>query len=109
MELAPKIRFHPFFGAKGTNVNFVQIKDKDLLWMRTYERGVESETQACGTGAIASAIAATLLFSLSSPIKIFPTSKIPIEISLNFSDKGISDIRMSGPAEKIFSGEFVLD
>ncbi len=53
--LGKKIRFHKRFAPKGTNVNFVKVKGKNSLYLRTYERGVEDETYACGTGAAASA------------------------------------------------------
>ena len=54
-----KIRFNKKFGAKGTNVNFVTV-NKDRIFVRTYERGVENETLSCGTGVVASAICASL-------------------------------------------------
>ncbi len=52
-ELGRHIRFHKVFGEKGTNVNFVEVMDKGNVKIRTYERGVEGETYACGTGAVA--------------------------------------------------------
>lgn len=109
MELAPKIRFHPRFAPRGTNVNFAFVTEGGSVLVRTYERGVERETEACGTGATAAALAAAHVWQLPSPINIFPTSKVPIEISFKRRGDTFSDVRMTGPAEKIFHGEFVLD
>lgn len=75
-----QIRFDPFFGPQGTNVNFVE---KGSLKMRTYERGVERETRACGTGATAAAIAAHLQFNLPSPLVMEMASKEKITISFD--------------------------
>lgn len=109
MELAPKIRFHPAFAPKGTNVNFAQVREQHII-LRTYERGVEKETEACGTGATATAVAAAHLYNLASPIKILPKSLIPIEISFTKIGRNtFKDLVMAGPAEKIFHGEFILD
>lgn len=108
MELAPKIRFHPRFSPRGTNVNFAFLEG-DSISVKTYERGVEKETQACGTGATATALAAAKIWHLPSPIKILPLSGTPIKISFKISGEAISDVVLSGPAQKIFHGEFVLD
>ena len=108
MELAPKIRFHPRFAPKGTNVNFAQIQG-DEIRVRTYERGVEQETEACGTGATATALAAGFIYQVPSPIKVIPKSKTSLKIFFNHADKEILNIRMAGPATKIFHGEFILD
>lgn len=55
-ELGRRIRFHDAFSPRGTNVNFVKVISRNLVQIRTYERGVEDETYACGTGAVASSI-----------------------------------------------------
>ena len=63
------LRFHPRFQPAGTNVNFVWVQDAHSLSLRTYERGVEGETLACGTGAMASALIAAARKRVASPVK----------------------------------------
>lgn len=107
MAIAPKIRYHSHFKPKGANVNFAAINSKQEVEIRTYERGVEGETLACGTGATAAAIAAAYVHGLNSPIVIKPKSGDAIHIA--FQGKltnpiSISKLAMSGPAIKVFSG-----
>jgi len=68
-QLGASIRRHSDF-PDGTNVNFIQIIDKHSLWQRTYERGVERETLACGTGAVASSVICARLGLVDSPVEI---------------------------------------
>lgn len=69
-EQGREIRHHARFSPKGTNANFMMVIDPDHLEIRTYERGVEDETLACGTGAIACALAASSRKMVSSPVKV---------------------------------------
>ena len=70
-ENAPRLRSHSLFGAKGANVNWVSVLDDGSMRMRTFERGVEAETLACGTGAVASALIASERFeSITLPVRI---------------------------------------
>jgi len=62
-QLGQEIRWHAHFAPKGTNVNFVQVLEKGRIRVRTYERGVEGETLACGTGVTASALESANLIS----------------------------------------------
>jgi diaminopimelate epimerase len=64
------IRTHPIFSPAGTNANFMSVKGRDGIEIRTYERGVEDETLACGTGAIASALVAAARGMVASPVKV---------------------------------------
>jgi diaminopimelate epimerase len=82
MAIAPKIRFHPYFAPKGTNVNFAATLPSGEIAVRTYERGVEQETLACGTGAVAVALAAVKIYGHTSPIKIHTQSQEILEITL---------------------------
>ncbi|MGW8161724.1 MAG: diaminopimelate epimerase, partial [Desulfobulbales bacterium] len=69
-EVGRTIRFHKDFMPAGTNVNFVQRQENEVLKVRTYERGVENETLACGTGATAAALIAAALGQAKSPVDI---------------------------------------
>ena len=69
-----KIRHSPLFAPAGANVNFVTQRGNGTLAIRTYERGVESETLACGTGATAAALVAHKLYDLPSPIDVYVRS-----------------------------------
>lgn len=99
------IRRHPHFQPKGANANFVQIKGQDLH-VRTFERGVEGETLACGTGMVASSIAAALRFNLQPPFKVFPKSLEPLTVDFKIKDKTIAEVFQTGPAQFIFQGSF---
>lgn len=106
-RIGPALRHHPHF-PRGVNVNFAERKGADLYRMRTYERGVEAETLACGTGAVAVALIAHLLGEAQSPVTIIPTGGD--ELQVDFSPQGdgnFADIRLTGPAETIAEG--VLD
>lgn len=96
-----EIRFHPDFSPEGTNVNFVEKLSGNKIAIRTYERGVEDETLACGTGAAASAVAASLKWNLKSPIEVTFLSKETLLIDI--SENKISQI---GSAVKLFDGFF---
>ncbi len=70
----PHYRFHPCFSPDGVNVNFAKVTPDGEVAVRTYERGVEGETLACGTGAAAAAYAAMRLYQLPSPVKVLTRS-----------------------------------
>lgn len=103
MEIGPKIRFHPHFGQAGTNATFATLK-RGELHVRTFERGVEGETLACGTGAVAAALASAKKFSLPSPITVWPRSKEKLVISFQREGDRFFEVRMRGPAKKMSQG-----
>ncbi len=74
ISLGRTIRFHQDFQPQGTNVDFMSILGDDTIKIRTYERGVESETLACGTGAVASTCVAYLLDRVSPPVGVWTKS-----------------------------------
>ena len=69
-EQGRAIRYHPMFSPEGTNANFIKVLDQDLLQIRTYERGVEDETLACGTGSIASVLVSSARGLVISPVRV---------------------------------------
>lgn len=103
------IRRHAKFAPAGTNVDFITIDADQSVRMRTYERGVEDETLACGTGAVASAVATALARGISPPISIRTASKEVLKV--NFQRKGgsIRGVQLTGPAKVVFKGEYPLD
>lgn len=105
-KLGVKIRYHKKFSPSGTNVNFIELTATNQLRMRTYERGVESETLACGTGSVASAIIGNLLYDLDPPVTIIARSGSILTVDFKKSGKQFSDISLSGPATVTFTGEF---
>jgi diaminopimelate epimerase len=101
------IRNNPAFKPGGINVNFVQ-QYNDRLWVRTYERGVEDETQSCGTGVTAAAIAATgkLTGLFTTPVE---TPGGHLEVSFNkMTPLSATDVVLKGPATFVFKGEIDL-
>lgn len=102
--LGAALRHNRAFGPAGTNVNFVQIK-KGRVFVRTYERGVEGETLACGTGLTASAVALALAGLVKPPVALVSRSGEKFIVWLRPSGAGASEIHIQGPAEIVFEGE----
>lgn len=104
--LGREIRFHRDFMPAGTNVNFVQFLDNGMLKVRTYERGVENETLACGTGATAAALLAAALGRMTSPVDIVTSGGDRLAISFDLQEgPAAANVFLKGPAHVIYSGE----
>jgi len=101
------IRRSPIF-PRGTNVNFVQVADASKLIVRTYERGVEDETLACGTGVVASALLAHLVHGLALPLCVKVRGGDVLTIDARRENDTFGDVTLTGPATEIFSGEIRL-
>jgi diaminopimelate epimerase len=108
MQLGPEIRRHAHFAPKGTNVNFVQVLDSNSIRVRTYERGVEGETLACGTGVSASALISSRLHKFTSPVKVQVQSGEQLEVGFTEKNGGFDNVRLTGPAEFVFEGKIEL-
>ncbi len=100
------IRNHPDFAPAGTNANFAAVLAPDHISIRTFERGVEDETLACGTGMVASALVHHLLTGAPSPIKVDVEGGDTLEIGFEKSgDQTFSNVTLTGPADFVFEGE----
>lgn len=111
--LGRMIRYHREFAPQGTNVNFVMVKDNHHIVVRTYERGVEGETLACGTGVMASAIVAGLRGMVQPPVDCLTRGGDTLRVSYGFNADGdflspVSNVILEGPAEVSFKGEITL-
>lgn len=104
LAIAPAIRFAPQF-PKGTNVNFAHLLPDHTIAVRTYERGVEQETLACGTGAAAVALSAAHCFGLPSPITIHTRSGDLLYVGFQQENSNhFTNVTLTGPAVKVFEG-----
>lgn len=98
------LRYHELFAPAGTNVNFISVTGPNSLSIRTYERGVEAETLACGTGSIASAIVAARLGHVAPPVTVKTRSGDHLKIDFHATDDGATNVLLEGPARVIFRG-----
>jgi len=106
-EIGRQLRHHPVFGPQGANINAASIDKEGRLWVRTFERGVEAETLACGTGATAVAIAAAKIKGLKSPIRVYPRSQEVLEVGFEHQEDKFSQVTLTGPATFVFKGSFL--
>ncbi len=101
--LGRALRRHAIFAPAGANVNFIARQDGGLA-IRTYERGVEDETQACGTGASAAALGAARFWKLASPVPVAARGGL---LLIHFAEKAgrFEGLRLEGPVQVSFRGE----
>jgi diaminopimelate epimerase len=102
------VRFHDRFAPEGTNANFVRVTGDRGLEVRTYERGVEDETLACGTGAIASALTASARGLVGSPVQVL--TRGGEELIIHFEPDGDSpgefrEVWLEGNTSIVFTGQ----
>jgi len=109
-EIGRMIRFHKDFMPAGTNVNFVQLRQDGSLKVRTYERGVEDETLACGTGAVASALIAAARGKASSPVEIITSGGDRLTILFDLDEgPAATNVFLKGPAHVVYTGELTTE
>lgn len=105
--LGREIRNLPEFYPGGTNVNFVDVKNR-VIYIRTYERGVEAETLACGTGSVAAAIICFVTKKISVPVKIIPKSNENLFVNFDVLDSKVRNLSLTGPAKVTFTGKMKI-
>jgi diaminopimelate epimerase len=104
-EWGREIRFHNQYQPAGTNVNFAQCTGRSSMLVRTYERGVEDETMACGTGAVACGLLGGLLGLVEPPVEITTSGGDVLTIYFEIQDEqNISGVFLEGPARFIYEG-----
>ena len=107
-RLGREIRLHSEFAPDGTNVDFVSLRSPNRLSMRTYERGVEAESGACGTGALACAVIAVEQYNFSLPAKIKTPSGYDLEVDGDWRRRKCTGLTLTGPVCIVYRGEIDL-
>lgn len=108
VEWGRELRRHDAFAPKGTNVNFAQLTSDGEILVRTYERGVEDETLACGTGVTAVGIVSHLVHNAPLPVRIKVKGGDTLQVNFKREGDSLRDVTLRGPATIVFQGEIEL-
>ncbi len=103
------VRFHPLFQPAGANVNFITVQNPHDLAVRTYERGVEDETLACGTGSVAAALVAARLGLVRSPVLVHTRGGEVLTVTFNLQGNTPTDVFLEGEALVVCQGVLWLE
>lgn len=103
-KLGPAVRFHKIFKPAGANVNLVQIQTPHRIAVRTYERGVEGETMACGTGSVACVVIGASLGKLKPPVSVLTAGGERLSVGFRQERKLWEGLYLEGPARILFEG-----
>jgi diaminopimelate epimerase len=98
------VRHHEMFSPKGANVNFIEKRGPNKIAIRTYERGVEDETLACGTGVVASALVFAALEKVNGPVTVITRGGDELRVGFEKTNNLFSNVTLTGPAEFVFEG-----
>ena len=109
VHLGRMIRHHEMYKPAGANANFASIGDESSMTVRTYERGVEDETLACGTGAVASVLVAYSKGLVSSPVAVITKGGGILTIHFEPNNTGFQDVFLEGDARVIYEGRLWED
>lgn len=102
------IRHHAMFAPSGVNVNFLEKRGAKEIAIRTYERGVENETLACGTGVVASALIFAATEKMDGPIAVLVRGGSKLSVDFRRDGTRFRDVTLTGPAEFVFEGTIEL-
>lgn len=106
-RLGPVLRHHEALAPEGANVDFVRFRDRHHLDLRTYERGVEAETLACGTGAIAAVAVGIVTGRSESPVTVRTAGGFDLGITATLHRNRLSDVVLEGDARVLSAGEIL--
>lgn len=106
-KIGKEIRYATEFQPVGVNVNFIQYLEENLL-IRSYEKGVEAETLACGTGSVAAAFISYLISKKNPPIKLITKSNAELIVNFEVENKSFKNISLTGPVEIEHEGEYSI-
>ncbi|MFH1090595.1 MAG: diaminopimelate epimerase [Pseudomonadota bacterium] len=109
VEMGRAVRFHPRFQPAGTNADFVQILSGNRLSVRTYERGVEDETLACGTGSVAAVLLSALKGLVDSPARVMTRSGEELLVHFTRENENFRDVYLEGPVRLVYTGRLGPD
>ncbi len=102
--LGSEIRHHTEFSARGANVNFLERRGENRIAIRTYERGVEDETLACGTGVVASALIFAATENATSPVRVLVKGGDELQVGFEKKGEQFRNVTLTGPADFVFEG-----
>jgi len=104
-----RIRFSSDYAPDGTNVDFVRYAPPHEAFVRTYERGVEAETGACGTGSVAAAVVGVAQHGLSFPVRVHTARGDELTVGGVRDGRRFSSVTLTGPVRRVFEGMVDLD
>ena len=107
-SLGRAIRLHPAFAPEGVNVDFITQREPSRLSMRTYERGVEAESGACGTGAVAAAITAVEAHAATLPVSVRTGGGFILLIDADWRGSRCTGLTLTGPVREVYQGTIDL-
>lgn len=100
-----QIRYHKHFAPAGTNVNYINLREDGVVAIRTYERGVEDETLACGTGSVAGAIIMAYKKKVNPPVRILTRSGSFLDIHFTNENGNFTEVYLEGDARVVYEGK----